>query len=185
MTNALIVVDVQPTFCEGGELPVEGGNAVAEKIAEFISENRDQFDLLISTQDWHINPGTHFSDEPDYVDTWPVHGVAKTENAHLHPALHNISFDFKIKKGQYQAAYSGFDGFTKQGKSLEDVLRAHAVESVVIVGIAESHCVAATALDAKRLGFDTEVIEELTVPVTKELGELARHSMETFGIRYV
>ena len=184
MTNALIVVDVQPTFCEGGELPVEGGNAVAEKIATFIEQNREKFDLLISTQDWHINPGTHFSSKPDYVDSWPVHGVAKTPNAHIHPALHGISFDYKIKKGQYEAAYSGFDGFTKQGKSLEEVLRGHSVESVVIVGIAESHCVAATALDAQRLGFETSVIEELTVPVTEELGSLARHSMQIFGVEY-
>lgn len=185
MTNALIVVDVQPTFCEDGELAVTGGNDVAHAIAGFIETNREKFDLVVSTQDWHINPGTHFSDQPDFIDSWPVHAVAKTVNARLHPALHKVKFDYKIKKGQYEAAYSGFDGKTKNGFSLEAILKNHHVDRVYVVGIAESHCVAATAIDAKRLGFETFVIQELTVPVSKELGELARHSMLIFGVEYV
>ena len=73
--RALVVVDVQPTFCEGGALPVEGGNAVARDIALYIADHRARYDLVVTTQDWHVDPGAHFSDEPDYVDTWPPHGV--------------------------------------------------------------------------------------------------------------
>ena len=85
--RALIIVDVQPTFCEGGELPVEGGNAVARRVAEHVAAHRGDYALVATTQDWHIDPGAHFSDEPDFVDTWPRHGVAGTPGAMLHPAL--------------------------------------------------------------------------------------------------
>ena len=185
MTKALIVVDVQPTFCEGGELAVEGGNAVAQKIAGFIKKSGDQFDFIISSQDWHIDPGDHFSDEPDFVDSWPPHGVAGSDNANIHPALDSVYFDYQIKKGQYAAAYSAFDGKTEGSQSLQAILEWVDVEKVYVVGIAESHCVAATALDANRLGYETFVIGDLTVPVTPELGELARQSMEATGIWYL
>ena len=87
MGKALIIVDVQPTFCEGGELGVEGGNAVAERIAKYVESHRGEYAYIATTQDWHIEPGTHWSDNPDYVDTWPVHGKAGTANAELHPAI--------------------------------------------------------------------------------------------------
>lgn len=87
MGKALIIVDVQPTFCEGGELGVEGGNAVAERIAKYVESHRGEYAYIATTQDWHIEPGTHWSDDPDYVDTWPVHGKAGTANAELHPAI--------------------------------------------------------------------------------------------------
>jgi nicotinamidase/pyrazinamidase len=70
--RALIVVDVQPTFCEGGELGVQGGNAVAERIADYVNEHRSEYAYIATTQDWHIEPGTHWSEHPDFVDTWPV-----------------------------------------------------------------------------------------------------------------
>src|SRR5699024_8488525 len=101
--RALIVVDVQPTFCEGGALGVEGGNAVAERIAEFVGSHRGDYDLVVTTQDWHIDPGDHFSDTPDFVDSWPPHGVAGTPEAELHPALAGLDADHGIKKGQYEA----------------------------------------------------------------------------------
>ena len=87
MPRALIIVDVQPTFCEGGALAVQGGNAIAEAVARFVDEHRGDYALIATTQDWHIDPGTHFSDSPDFVDTWPPHGVAGTPEAELHPAL--------------------------------------------------------------------------------------------------
>ena len=66
---------MQPTFCEGGELPIVGGNAVAERVAAYVPAHRKEYALVATTQDWHIDPGTHFSDQPDFVDTWPKHGV--------------------------------------------------------------------------------------------------------------
>ena len=110
MPRALIIVDVQPTFCEGGALPVTGGNAVAEAVAAYVEAHRGDYQLIATTQDWHIDPGAHFSETPDFVDTWPPHGVAGTDEAELHPALANVNADVTVKKGQYKAAYSGLRG---------------------------------------------------------------------------
>ncbi len=179
--RALILVDVQPTFCEGGALAVEGGNAVARRIAEFTDTNRDNYGVIVSTQDWHIEPGDHFSDQPDFVDTWPPHGVAGTEEADLHPAIAHLP-DVSVKKGQYAAAYSGFEGKTDDGRTLADILKHAEITSVDIVGLAESHCVKDTALDARSFVEEVRVFSDLTAPVTEELGVKARTIMEGAGI---
>lgn len=111
MTKALIVVDVQPTFCEGGELGVAGGNAVAERVTRYVADHRSEYAYIATTQDWHVDPGTHWSDQPDFVDTWPVHGKAGTPNAQLHPAIAALRIEHHFKKGQYSPSYSGFEGY--------------------------------------------------------------------------
>ncbi|MFE4464997.1 isochorismatase family protein [Oerskovia sp. NPDC056781] len=186
--RALIVVDVQPTFCEGGELAVEGGNAVAEAIAVFAAERRAGYDLVVTTQDWHVDPGHHFAtapEVPDFVDTWPPHGLAGTPNAELHPALADLAPDASVKKGEYQAAYSGFEGVDGEGRSLAQILQEAGVAAADVVGIAESHCVRATALDAHALGLATRVLTDLTVPVSAELGEAARVELAAAGVELV
>jgi nicotinamidase/pyrazinamidase len=183
--RALIIVDVQPTFCEGGELAVTGGNAVAERIAQFVAAHREDYALIVTTQDWHIDPGAHFADSPDFVDTWPPHGVADSPNAELHPALAELKADVTIKKGQYAAAYSGFEGTDPAGQALADVLAAAGVTAVDVVGLAESHCVAETALDAAKLGLAVRVIRDLTEPVSAETGQAARQRMAAAGIELV
>lgn len=185
MSRALIVVDVQPTFCEGGSLPVAGGNAVAQRIADFVAEHRANYERIVTTQDWHIDPGAHFSDTPDFVDTWPPHGVAGTEEAELHPALVGLAADITVKKGQYAAAYSGFEGTTEDGKTLAEVLCEAGISAVDVVGLAESHCVCATAVDAVKEGFAARVLLDLTEPVTPELGEQARSTMKDAGVTLV
>ena len=180
--RALVVVDVQPTFCEGGALGVAGGDAVAEGVAAFARAHRGDYDLVVTTQDWHVDPGDHFSDTPDFVDSWPPHGVAGTAEAQLHPALADLAPDASVKKGQYAAAYSGFEGTDPEGASLVDVLRASEIDAVDVVGIAESHCVKATAVDARELGFDVRVLTDLTVPVTEEQGARAREEMVLAGV---
>ena len=185
MPRALIIVDVQPTFCEGGALPVTGGNAIAEAVAAYVDAHRDEYQLIVTTQDWHIDPGEHFSENPDFVDTWPPHGVAGTDEAELHPALANVNADVTVKKGQYKAAYSGFEGTTEDGKTLEEALRDAGITDVDVVGLAESHCVASTAVDAVHAGFRTRVLRELTAPVTEELGAVAREWMMTEGVLLV
>jgi nicotinamidase/pyrazinamidase len=182
MTRALLVVDVQPTFCEGGALPVEGGNAVAGAIARYAAEHRGDYDLVVTTQDWHVDPGAHFSDRPDFVDTWPPHGVAGTAEAELHPALADLMPDASVKKGAYAAAYSGFEGVDEQGRDLAEILHAAEVTDVDVVGIAESHCVRATALDAHAAGLRTRVLTDLTVPVSPELGAAARDELAAAGV---
>lgn len=183
MSKALIIVDVQPTFCEGGELPVEGGNAVAERIAEYVRENPDSYDVIVTTQDWHIDPGEHFSDTPDFVDSWPPHGVAGSENAALHPAIANLDADVVFKKGQYAAAYSGFEARDGLGNSPDEILAYYDIDEVHVVGLAQSHCVKETALDAVRLDYETVVITDLTAPVSKELGEAAEAQMRDAGVQ--
>ncbi len=198
MTKALIVVDVQPTFCEGGELGVAGGNAVAERIAQYVTGHRGDYTYIATTQDWHIDPGTHWSSNPDFVDTWPVHGKAGTPNADLHPAIAALQIEHHFKKGQYSPSYSGFEGYedntdriptreqaladAHESMSLADALKASGVTRVDVVGLAESHCVKETALDARKLGYEVHVIERLTEPVSEELGIAARKQMREAGI---
>lgn len=186
--RALVVVDVQPTFCEGGALPVPGGNAVAEAIARFAGERRGAYTLVATTQDWHVDPGPHFAvppQEPDFVDTWPPHGVAGTPEAELHPALADLHPDVSVKKGEDRAAYSGFEGVDPDGRGLADVLRAAGITDVDVVGIAESHCVLHTTLDALAAGFGARVLTDLTVPVTPEQGAAARERMAAAGAELV
>ncbi|MFH5824438.1 isochorismatase family protein [Georgenia sp. AZ-5] len=181
-TRALILVDVQPTFCEGGALPSEGANAVSERVARYTAAHRGEYASVITTQDWHIDPGDHFSSAPDFVDTWPPHGVAGTAEAELHPALQGLEFDASVKKGMYAAAYSGFEGVDEEGRTLAQILRAAGVQAVDVVGLVESHCVKETALDARKLGLETRVFTDLTVPVSPELGARAREQMTAAGI---
>lgn len=182
MRRALIIVDVQPDFCEGGALPVDGGHACAERIADFVSENSDEYELIVTTQDWHIDPGAHFSENPDYVDTWPVHCVADTDGAELHEAIASLTTDVAIKKGEYDGAYSGFQGKDPDGAPLVRVLRDAEIAAIDVVGLAESHCVKETALSGVREGFRVRVFSDLTEPVSAELGVAARTEMDEAGV---
>lgn len=186
MSRALLIVDVQPTFCEEGALPINGGNACAERIADYVARHGDEYDLIITTQDWHIDPGSHFSDTPDYKDTWPPHGVAGTEEAELHRAINGIPRDYCVKKGAYAAAYSGFEGETPDGTTLAEVFMDEAVDQVDVVGLALSHCVKETALDAVRLkGVRVRVLLDLTEPVSPESGQEAIEAMRKSGVTLV
>lgn len=110
MSRALIIVDVQNDFCEGGALAVPGGASLAGEISEYVDAHHGQFDHVVATQDWHIDPGAHFSEEPDLVDSWPRHCVAGTRGAELHPDLDPEHIQAYFRKGQFAAAYSGFEG---------------------------------------------------------------------------
>jgi nicotinamidase/pyrazinamidase len=184
-SRALLIVDVQPTFCEGGELAVSGGNLVAQRIAEHLVAHRDEYRLVITSQDWHQDPGPHFSEHPDYVDTWPPHGLVGTPNAELHPvlatALAPTGADVTIKKGLHEAAYSAFDGTAPDGRTLAEVLAATGIDEVDVCGIAESHCVRASALDAISAGLAVRLLTDLTVPVTEESGAAARAEISSAG----
>ena len=181
--RALLVVDVQPTFCEGGALPVEGGNDVAAGVAALLA-GQHGYDVVVTTQDWHIDPGDHFSDEPDFVDTWPPHGVAGTAEADLHPALDAVAgrIDASMRKGRHAAAYSGFEGTDDDGRTLNEVLSAAAVTDVDVVGIAFDHCVRATALDAAANGYATTVLDDLSASVAPETDASARTQLAAAGV---
>jgi nicotinamidase/pyrazinamidase len=168
MGKALIVVDVQNDFCEGGSLAVAGGTAVAGKVAQYLADGAGGAAFAVATRDYHRDPGPHFAtglEDPDYVESWPVHCVIGTEGAELRPELLGHAFDAEFRKGESAAAYSGFEGATPGGERLADWLRERGVDEVDVVGIATDHCVRATALDAAREGFTTRVLLDLTAAV--------------------
>jgi nicotinamidase/pyrazinamidase len=167
VTRALIIVDVQNDFCEGGSLPVSGGAAVAADVSAAMASQAGRWDHVVATQDWHIDPGDHFSDHPDYLDTWPAHCVVGSGGADFHPSLVTEPIEAIFHKGEHRAAYSGFEGHNPQGETLAAWLRDRGVTEVELVGIATDHCVRATALDAKAEGFATTVLLDLTAGVAE------------------
>jgi len=160
----MIVVDVQRDFCEGGSLAVEGGAATATAISELLTGDHD-YDYVVATRDHHIDPGAHFSDRPDFVDTWPPHCVVETGGVEFHDQLTFRSFDAIFDKGEHAAAYSGFEGRSAEGTTMNAWLREHDVAAVDVCGIATDYCVRATAADAAEQGFHTRVLLDLTVAV--------------------
>ncbi|GAA1972678.1 isochorismatase family protein [Amycolatopsis minnesotensis] len=163
MAKALIVVDVQNDFCEGGSLAVPGGGAVAAGMGARMASG--DYDHIVATRDYHIDPGAHFSDSPDFVDSWPPHCVAGTPGASFHPALDVVPITAVFSKGHYSAAYSGFEGHTDDGETLANWLRARDVTEVELGGIALDYCVRATALDAAKEGFSVHVALDLTAGI--------------------
>ena len=162
--RALIIVDVQNDFCEGGSLAVAGGAAVARAISDHLAGSPG-YAHVVATKDFHVDPGSHFSDHPDYSASWPPHCVAGTSGAEFHPDLDTSAVEAVFRKGQHAAAYSGFEGADEDGTPLGDWLRGHGVVEVDVVGIATDYCVHATAADAARAGFATRVLLDLTAGV--------------------
>lgn len=195
--RALIVVDVQRDFCDdqdGATMGVEFGGEVAGLIGDHLRRSIDDYALVVLTSDWHVDPGAHFSETPDFVDTWPHHCVANTDGAAWHPALETALTESAgkvptvvIRKGQFAAAYSGFEGATESdGQSLDGVLRGAGVSAVDVVGIATDYCVAATVADSLKLGYQTQVLAGLTAAVNaaggaERLAELAAAGATVVG----
>ncbi|AYN41090.1 nicotinamidase [Streptomyces dangxiongensis] len=187
MRRALIVVDVQNDFCEGGSLAVSGGADVAAAVTELIGQAAGTgYRHVVATRDHHIAPGGHFADDPDYVRSWPAHCVAGTEGVGFHPnfapAVASGAVDAVFDKGAYSAAYSGFEGTDENGVTLADWLRAREIGEVDVVGIATDHCVRATALDAVREGFRTHVLLDLTAGVGEETTTRALRELREAGV---
>jgi nicotinamidase/pyrazinamidase len=180
VSRALIIVDVQNDFCEGGSLPVGGGAGVAAGISRALSS--ETWDHVVATKDYHIDPGAHFSDHPDYLDSWPAHCVVGTGGADFHPNLATDRIEAVFHKGEHAAAYSGFEGHTDDGAGLADWLRQRSVTDVEIVGIATDHCVRATALDAVAAGFATTVRLDLTAGVAPGTTEAALEEFRTASV---
>lgn len=200
MGKALIIVDVQNDFVEGGSLAVAGGKQVGQDIAKFITDNHADYELIVTTQDWHIDPKGHFAETPDYVDTWPVHCVAETKGADIVTSVTAALGDLilnkgvvveQVRKGQYEAAYSGFEGKTGaksalRNSSLADLLDYYDVTDVEVTGIATDYCVKATALDAAEAGFNTTVISSLCAGIdTANVEALYRSGFPNHDVRVV
>lgn len=191
MAKALLIIDVQNDFCEGGALAVAGGAAVAERITDFLSEHANDYDLVIASRDWHNPDGDnagHFAlpgEEPNYVTNWPVHCVAETSGSNYHPSLATSTITHHILKGQGAHGYSIFEGSTPEGETFEQLIASAQLAEVDVVGIATDHCVRASALDAKRHGLKTRVITSLTAGVSPASTEAAIDELIDEGVEVV
>jgi nicotinamidase/pyrazinamidase len=189
MTRALIVVDVQNDFCEGGSLAVPGGADLAFRIGELLHKWHDaepderDYSHVVASRDHHIDPGAHFSDDPDFENSWPPHCVVGTDGVGFHPNLDPQPFDAIFDKGEYAAAYSAFEGKSQDDRGLADWLRAKGVTKVDICGIATDYCVRWTALDAAREGFGVRVLAGLTAGVAPATTEQALAEMRGAGVQ--
>lgn len=184
--TALLVVDVQRDFCEGGSLAVPGGEAAAAAISDLIDASNGAYSVVIATRDWHVDPGTHFAapgQDPDYTQSWPVHCVAGTPGAEWHPDLRLPADAVVVSKGETAAAYSGFEGRSEDGRPLTDVLRDAGISAVDVVGIATSYCVKSTALDAVKAGFRTRVLAPLTADIDAARTPATLDSLRRKGVK--
>jgi nicotinamidase/pyrazinamidase len=186
MANALIIVDVQNDFVENGSLAVEGGQDLAKRLARWLNGGGfDLYDYIVTTQDWHITPGDHWADNPDFVNTWPVHCKAGTEGAELVEVLAGAlkgRVDLTVKKGHDAAAYSGFEGVVEgTGELLADALRAAGVTVIDVVGIATDYCCKATVIDGCKEGFEVNFLPDFAVGINPETIVEALKAMDIAG----
>ncbi|UVO14833.1 isochorismatase family protein [Mycobacterium sp. SVM_VP21] len=182
--RALVIVDVQNDFCDGGAIPVTGAATVAQQISRYVDspDGKARYAHVVATQDWHIDPGAHFAEDPNYQTSWPPHCVAGSPGAQFHPELSTERIEAVFKKGAYSAGYSGFEGVDDQGTSLAEWLNQHEVGNVDVVGVATEHCVSATAKDAVRKGFSTTVLSPLTAGTSAESTAAALAAMRNDGV---
>ncbi|BEP13014.1 isochorismatase family protein [Acidothermaceae bacterium B102] len=189
MARALLIVDVQNDFCEGGSLAVTGGAAVASAITAFLGTHRDRYATVVASRDWHHahdSNGGHFAwdgGDPDYVATWPVHCVADTDGASYHPGLDSTLVDHHVTKGQGFPAYSMFQGVDAEGVAMPDLLLGKDIDAVDVVGIASDYCCLASARDALQVGYGVRVLTDLQAGVaptstTSAYDELAQLGAE-------
>jgi putative nicotinate phosphoribosyltransferase len=185
---ALLVVDVQRDFCEGGSVAVAGGNDVAAGVATLVANERKRYGAVIASRDRHVNPGTHFAQAgsaPDFETSWPVHCVVGSEGADLNPLLADLDWDAVFDKGRDEAAYSAFEGQDVTGIPLATWLLDHGIDRLDVCGISTDYCVRATVLDARQLGFGVRVLVDLTTGVTPVSTEKALQAMADAGAQLV
>ena len=180
--RALVIVDVQNDFCEGGSLAVAGGGAVAAAISARLARPGHGYQHVVATRDYHVDPGPHFSAAPDFATSWPPHCRAGTPGADFHPALDTGPIEEVFRKGAHAAAYSGFEGVDDDGTPLADWLRDHDVQQVDVAGIATDYCVRATAADAVAAGFTTRLLLGLTAGVAQSTTEAALDELRRLGV---
>jgi len=177
-TDALLVVDVQNDFCPGGALPVPGGDGVIPPLNRLIH----RFETVIYSRDWHPDDHCSFSREPQFVDgSWPPHCVQDTPGAEFPFAL-RVPLDAVIdSKGtdSDREAYSAF-----QDTGLDELLKKKNIRRVFVGGLALDYCVKATALDARRAGYEVWVVEDATRAVSPESGRQAIEELKSAGVHF-
>ena len=186
--RALIVVDCQNDFCEGGSLAVEGGAAVVARISSYLLAKAADVDVVVATLDAHVDPGSHFSESPDWIDSWPAHCMVGTSGSQPHvnfaPALGTV--DMWFEKGAHEAAYSGFEGrSTTTQETLDEYLRRRKVSAVDVVGLATDYCVGATARSALSKGYSVRVLSDLCAAVDSGGSETMLGELRGAGVEVV
>ncbi len=183
MVRALLIVDVQNDFCEGGSLAVAGGGAAARAISAYLASPQSSgYAHVVATKDHHIDPDGHFSATPDFASSWPPHCVAGTGGADFHPDLDTSRVEAVFLKGEHAAAYSGFEGRDEAGTPLAEWLRDRGVTAVDVAGIATDYCVRATAADAVAAGLATRVLLPLTAGVAQASTDAAVSELRAAGV---
>jgi len=187
MRNALLVVDVQVDFVEGGSLGVQGGMQVAAMIARRLRHFKNEYQFVVASRDYHEDAPDHISATPDYLNTWPPHCIIGTPGAAFVPTIQNLVREKLIQvvvlKGRHEAAYSAFDGFDPRGHKLLDVLKENRVDHIDVCGIATDYCVRASALDARKNQFQVRVLVNLCAAVKEETGAQALEEMKAAGVQ--
>lgn len=177
MMEALIIVDLQNDFCSGGALEVPDGDAVIEPINQLA----EQADFVVATRDWHPPDHASFAENGG---TWPVHCVRDSAGAQLHPAVDSSRIDAVVDAGRTRdrEGYSGFED-----TELEQLLRERDITIVHVAGLALDYCVKATALDARRAGFDVALHRNATRAVEVQAGDGARavEELQRAGVQVV
>jgi nicotinamidase/pyrazinamidase len=173
--KALLIVDVQNDFCPGGSLAVPEG----EKVVPVINSLLNRFEVIVASKDWHPEKSKHFA-------KWPVHCVQNTYGAAFYPQLDDETIQEVFLKGT-EGEDDGYSAFEATNKNLEGYLRSHNVEDLYVCGLATDYCVLASALDAKKRGFNVLVVEDAVkgVDVTKGDEERAIEEMKHKGIVFV
>ncbi|MDQ0728624.1 isochorismatase family protein [Microbacterium sp. W4I20] len=188
MSRALLIIDVQNDFTEGGALAVAGGDAVASAVSAFLAAHASDYAVIVASRDWHHadgDNGGHFAAAPDFIDTWPRHCVAGTDGAAYDPLLSTDAVTHHVQKGQGKPAYSMFEGTTQNGDTVGAVLTAAGVLSADVVGIATDHCVRASALDAITHGVHVRILTDLVAGVGAESSEAALAELAHAGAELV
>jgi nicotinamidase/pyrazinamidase len=181
--RALVIVDVQNDFCEGGSLAVAGGGAVARAISARLAGPGHGCRHVVATRDCHVDPGGHFSAAPDFAASWPPHCRAGTPGADFHPDLDTGAIEEVFRKGAHAAAYSGFEGRSEGGQPLAGWLRERGVTAVDVAGIATDYCVRATAADAAAAGFATRLLLDLAAGVDPATTAAAVSELRGLGVQ--
>ena len=186
--RALLAVDIQTDFCEGGALGVKGGGALARRVSEYLEKNRSRYKMVVASRDWHSREGDnggHFAvgdEKPDFLTTWPPHCIEDSPGADYHSAFSQTRITHHILKGQGSPGYSMFDGVDEEGRPLRAVLEGANISTVELVGIATEYCVRATAIDAIRNGYSVCIIRELVAPISLESGDLTLQELQLAGV---
>ena len=148
MRNALLAVDLQADFVQGGSLAVPGGLEVAAQVARHLRHFKNEYQFVVASRDYHEDPQDHFSATPDFRTTWPPHCVIGTPGAAFVPAIQNLVREklvtTVVSKGRHAAAYSAFEGLDNRGHYLLDVLKEQRIDHIDVCGIATDYCRTAT-----------------------------------------